>query len=101
MGVWLSPIFFILNQLVSLYILVIFVTVIMSWLLAFGVINRRNPVVAGIDDLCNRLTEPFLRPLRRLLPPIGGLDLSPLILLLIVYAIQMYLGIIESQLLRL
>jgi YggT family protein len=99
MGVWLGPIFWILDQLIGLFIFVIFVSVILSWLLAFGVVNMRNPVVAGVADLCSRLTDPFLRPLRRFLPPIGGLDLSPLVLLLIVYAIRMYLGIIELKLL--
>jgi YggT family protein len=92
MGGWLYPIFWIADQLITLFIYVIFISVVMSWLLSFGVVNLRNPLVHGLNDLCNRITDPFLKPIRRFLPPIGGLDLSPLILLLLVYAIRMYLA---------
>src|ERR1700761_2831496 len=61
----------------------IIISVIASWLVAFGVINTRNPTVYRILDILNRITDPILRPIRRLIPPMGGLDLSPMVVLLI------------------
>ena len=66
----------------------IIASVIASWLVAFGVINTRNDIVYRVLDILNRATEPMLRPIRRLIPPMGGLDLSPMVLLLIVYVLQ-------------
>jgi YggT family protein len=68
--------------LISLYIFVVFAAVIMSWLIVFDVVNRRNRAVYVIGDTLNKLTDPVLRPIRRRLPNVGGLDLSPLVLLL-------------------
>ena len=66
----------------------IIVSVVASWLVAFGVINTRNPTVYRILDLLNRATDPIFRPIRRLLPPMGGLDLSPMVVLLVIYLIR-------------
>jgi len=66
----------------------IIISVVASWLVAFGVINTRNPTVYRILDLLNRATDPIFRPIRRLLPPMGGLDLSPMVVLLVVYLIR-------------
>ena len=66
----------------------IIISVIASWLVAFGVINTRNPTVYRILDILNRITDPILRPIRRLIPPMGGLDLSPMVVLLIIYVIR-------------
>jgi YggT family protein len=66
----------------------LFAAVIFSWLVALDVVNRRNRVVWQIGDFLYRITEPFLRPLRRVLPDLGGLDLSPLVALLIIWLIQ-------------
>ena len=63
-------------------------SVVVSWLVAFGVLNTRNDVVYRALDILNRITDPILRPLRRLIPPMGGLDLSPMIVLLIIYVLQ-------------
>ncbi len=71
-----------------LYTLVIFAMVIMSWLIAFNVVNLHNHFVAQLWLVLNRLTEPLLAPIRRFIPSIGGLDLSPIILLLAVYFLQ-------------
>ena len=62
--------------------------VILSWLINFQVLNLRQPIVAQIWDGLNRLFEPIYRPIRRLLPDLGGIDLSPLVLLLGIYAIR-------------
>ena len=66
----------------------IIISVVASWLVAFGVINTRNPTVYRILDLLNRVTDPIFRPIRRLLPPMGGLDLSPMVVLLVVYLVR-------------
>jgi YggT family protein len=66
----------------------IIVSVVASWLVAFGVINTRNPTVYQILDILNRVTDPILRPIRRLIPPMGGLDLSPMVVLLVIYVVQ-------------
>lgn len=67
---------------ITLYIAVIVVSIILSWLIAFDVINRRNQLVFTIADIVHRLTEPVLRPIRKRLPNLGGMDLSPLVLIL-------------------
>lgn len=71
----------------------IILSVVASWLVAFGVVNTRNPMVYRILDMLNRATEPLLKPIRRVVPPLGGLDLSPMVLLLILYVIQREIGI--------
>lgn len=74
--------------ILNLYYWVVIANVIFSWLYAFNVINSRNQFVASIGQALYALTEPFLKPIRRVVPSIGGLDLSPLILLLGVIFIQ-------------
>lgn len=66
--------------------------VILSWLINFQVLNLRQPLVAQIWDGLNRLFEPIYRPIRRVLPDMGGLDLSPLVLLLGIYAIRIVIA---------
>ena len=79
---------FVFNQVVGLYLIVLLVTVILSWLRAFGVINSYNPVVATIWSICEALTEPLLRPIRQFVPTVGGLDLSFVVLYIGVLAFQ-------------
>ncbi|MFT4077674.1 YggT family protein [Rhodomicrobium lacus] len=69
-------------MVISLFIWVIIISAILSWLIAFDVVNRRNRVVYTIADGLYRLTEPLLRPIRNVLPDLGGLDLSPVVLIL-------------------
>jgi YggT family protein len=69
------------------------ISVVVSWLVAFGVINTRNMTVYRILDMLNRATEPVFRPIRRLIPPMGGLDLSPMVVLLVIYLVQRELEI--------
>ena len=71
-----------------LYTIVIFAMVIMSWLIAFNVVNLHNSFVAQLWRILNQLTEPLLNPIRRFLPMPGGLDLSPIVLLLAIYFLQ-------------
>ena len=75
-------------RILDLYSYVIIAMAIMSWLLAFDVINFRNDVVRSIWTFLNALTEPLLRPIRRILPNLGGIDVSPIILLLLLMFVQ-------------
>ena len=80
------PLLWLFNTLVTLYIWVIIAMVIMSWLTGFNVVNSRNPFVAQLERALYALTNPVLNPIRKILPSMGGLDLSPLIVGLILTA---------------
>lgn len=71
-----------------LYWCIIIASAIFSWLYAFNVVNPRNQFVGMIGNMLFRMTEPALRPIRRLLPDLGGIDLSPILLLLIIYFVR-------------
>ena len=71
-----------IDNVIDIYTWVVIGSAIMSWLVAFGVVNVRNQFIRVIVDLLYRVTEPVLRPIRRLLPNLGGVDISPVILLL-------------------
>jgi YggT family protein len=70
------------DQLVFIVFWIIIIMVVMSWLMAFNVLNNSNDIVRQINYTLHRLTEPLLGPIRRVLPNLGGIDLSPLVLLL-------------------
>jgi YggT family protein len=77
-----------ISLLLTLYIYILFAAAIMSWLIAFNVVNPRNQFVAMLADFLFRITEPVLRPVRNLLPNLGGIDISPVIVILIIVFIQ-------------
>jgi YggT family protein len=72
----------------DLYLWIVIAAAIFSWLVAFNVVNTRNQVVGMIGEFLYRITEPALRPIRNLLPNLGGIDISPIILFLIIIFIQ-------------
>jgi YggT family protein len=72
----------------NMYMWIVIAAVILSWLVAFNVINTRNPFVAAVAEFLYRITEPVLRPIRNLMPNLGGIDISPIILFLIIILIQ-------------
>ena len=78
----------IVMMVLELYSWVIIASAVLSWLTAFNVINMRNRFVYMINETCYRLTEPLMRPIRRVLPYMGGLDLSPIIILLAITFLQ-------------
>jgi len=80
----------IIEIVLNFYIWVIIVGATMSWLVAFNIVNTNNRFVHMVGDFLFRLTEPLLKPLRRVLPNMGGLDLSPLVLILIIMFIQSF-----------
>ena len=72
-----------IDNLISLYIWIVIISAVTSWLVAFNVINTSNRLVYTVADFLYRVTEPALRPIRRFLPNLGGIDLSPVILILL------------------
>lgn len=75
----------------SLYTWIIIASAVLSWLYAFNVVNPRNQFVAMVADFTYRMTEPVLRPIRRILPNMGGIDLSPIVLLLGIFFLRQLL----------
>jgi len=78
----LVEIYWLISTLIQIYLWVVIAMVVASWLLAFNVLNPRNQFVAMLIRFLHALTEPVLRPIRRILPNLGGIDLSPLVLVL-------------------
>lgn len=72
----------------QMYVWLLILAAVLSWLLAFNVVNPRNQAVAMVGEFLFRITEPVLRPIRNLLPNMGGIDISPVILILIIFLIQ-------------
>lgn len=81
-----------INTVIQIYIFILIVQVVMSWLIAFNVVNTRNRFVYMVADVAYKLTEPALRPIRRILPNFGGIDLSPVVLILLLGFIQRLLN---------
>jgi YggT family protein len=77
-----------INLLLQLYLYVLIAAAVFSWLIAFNVINVRSPAVAAIGRALYQLTEPVLRPIRNILPPMGGIDISFIVVALIIFFIQ-------------
>jgi YggT family protein len=84
----LNPVSDLILVVLELYTWVVILSAIMSWLVAFNVVNTSNRLVYTIGEFLYRLTEPALKPIRRHLPMIGGVDISPIILLLILYFLK-------------
>jgi YggT family protein len=78
----------VLLVILQIYVYVIIASAILSWLVAFNVVNRYNDVVRSIWNLVTALTEPLLRPIRETIPSFGGIDISPVILLLLIFFLQ-------------
>jgi YggT family protein len=72
----------------DLYIWLLIAAAVLSWLVAFNVVNTRNQVVAMVGDFLYRITEPVLRPIRNFMPNLGGIDISPVILILIIILLK-------------
>lgn len=85
MGLFL---FQVLNGLIGLAELLIIVAAIASWLVVFGVVNIRNPNVRRVFDGLDAVTRPILAPFRRFIPPLGGIDITPVIALIVLEAIR-------------
>lgn len=87
---------FALLQTISLILTLVWwvflIMIIMSWLISFNVINTRNDFVAAVWRVINAVTEPILRPIRRIIPPMGGLDLSPIVVFVAIFFLQNWIA---------
>ena len=85
----MKSILILVDSVVTIYIWVLIINALLSWLIAFNVLNTSNRFVYSILDFTYRLTEPFLSKIRRFLPTLGAFDISPIILLLLIWFIEM------------
>ena len=85
---------------IELYIWAVILAAVMTWLVHFGVVNPRNQFVNMVGEFLWRLTEPAIRPFRRIVPNLGGIDISPIILILVLMFLQMVIGNIHLSLVR-
>ena len=91
-NVFLSPLLWLVNTVADLYIMIIIAAVIASWLVAFGVLNMSNPLARQLYQILEALTEPVFRQVRKVIPPIRGLDLSPIIVWICVELLRIFLN---------
>lgn len=87
----LQPVILTLLYALDIYKWIIIAMIIVSWLIAFDIINRRNRFVDLVWDFLVRITEPVLAPIRRFMPHLGGIDISPIVLFIIIFFIQQVL----------
>jgi YggT family protein len=78
----MNPFLWLIDTLINIYIWLLIASAVLSWLIAFGVVNTRNPIVHNVGEFLYRVTEPLLRPIRGMLPNLGGIDISPVILII-------------------
>jgi YggT family protein len=84
----MRSILYVILIVLDLYIWLLIAAAVLSWLVAFNVVNARNQFVAMVGDFLFRITEPVLRPIRNMLPSLGGIDVSPVVLILIIILIK-------------
>jgi YggT family protein len=82
-GATMTSILILISQIITIYIWILIIGAVMSWLIAFNVVNTQNRFVYTVMDVIYRLTEPALAPIRRILPNLGGIDISPVVLILL------------------
>lgn len=84
----MTALFSVLLAAIGIYKFILVASIIMSWLVAFNLINTHNRFVSGLHDVLYRLTEPVLRPVRNMLPNMGAIDISPIIVFLLLYGLE-------------
>ena len=87
----MNPFLWLVDTIITLYIWILIASAILSWLIAFSVVNTRNPIVASIGEFLYRVTEPALQPIRSVLPNLGGIDLSPVVLIILLLFLQRFI----------
>ena len=78
----MNPFLWLVDTIITLYIWILIFSAVLSWLVVFNVVNTRNPIVNSLGDFLYRVTEPALRPIRSIMPNLGGIDISPVILII-------------------
>ena len=84
----MQSLLYLISSVIGIYIWVVIIHVIISWLIAFQIINRHNQLVSNLMFMFDRLTKPVLQIIRRYMPDLGGVDISPVVLLLLLYFIR-------------
>ena len=84
----MNPFLWLIHTLITLYIWILIANAVLSWLVAFNVVNARNQFVSMVGDFLYRVTEPVLRPIRNIMPNLGGIDISPVIVILIIILLK-------------
>jgi YggT family protein len=87
-GLSMRAILDVILLVLQLYVWLLIAAAVLSWLIAFNVVNTRNQFVASVGEFLYRITEPALRPIRNMMPNLGGIDVSPVILILIIFLIE-------------
>lgn len=87
----MTALFSTIDLALNIYIWFIIASAVFSWLYAFNIVNPRNPFVAQVGSFLYKVTEPALAPIRRYLPDLGGVDISPIVLFIIIYFIRMFM----------
>ena len=87
----MEPILLLLYRVIDIYFYILIINIVLSWLIAFNIVNMQNKVVVTMLYATNRLTDPLLNPVRRILPNLGGIDISPIILVLCLLFVQDYI----------
>ena len=87
----MEPILLLLYRVIDIYFYILIINIVLSWLIAFNIVNTQNKIVVTILYATSRLTDPLLNPVRRIIPNLGGIDISPIILVLCLLFIQDYI----------
>jgi YggT family protein len=90
-GEAMYALFWLIDQLIGLYVWALIIAAVFSLLVSFNVLDSRNRFVWTVGDFLYKVTEPALRPIRRFMPDLGGIDISPMILILLLYALRIFL----------
>src|SRR4051812_49018502 len=86
-----SFLYYIVDGLLGLFVVAVIISAVLSWLVAFDVINLRNRAVYSIAHFLDAVTRPVLRPVQKVIPPLGGVDISPIIVLLVIQGVRQFL----------
>lgn len=84
----MNSVLWLLDTLITLYVWILIAAAVLSWLVAFNVVNAHNPFVRNLGEFLWRVTEPVLAPIRRVLPNLGGIDISPVLLIIGLYFVR-------------
>ena len=84
----MNPLIYFIAMVIDVYTFILIFWIILSWLIAFKIINAHQPLVYRLNEILYRLTEPVLRPIRRYMPDLGGIDISPIVLILLLNVLE-------------
>ncbi len=87
----MNPFLWLIDTVITLYIWILIAAAVLSWLIAFNVVNPRSPIVSNIGEFLYRVTEPALRPIRSIMPNLGGIDISPVILIIALLFLKQFI----------